>query len=168
MRFTAIVDGAAVEGTLEKTGAEGVVEARIGGRSYRIEVLAVEPFVYWLRLGDRSIEAAVSAAEVVLEGRRFNVEVLDARSAALRARVGAASGGGAGSPLSEVRAPMPGRIVRTLAAPGDAVEAGRGLVVMEAMKMQNEIRAPRAGTVKSIAVREGARVPAGALLATLE
>jgi biotin carboxyl carrier protein len=63
---------------------------------------------------------------------------------------------------------MPGRIVRVLAVQGDEVEAGQGIVVVEAMKMQNEMKAPRAGRVTSIAVKVGDSVNAGALLATVE
>ena len=70
--------------------------------------------------------------------------------------------------LQTVVAPMPGKIVRVLIAPGDAVETGQGLIVVEAMKMQNEIKATRAGRVLSVAVKEGATVSAGEILATIE
>ena len=60
--------------------------------------------------------------------------------------------------------PMPGRVVRVLSAVGNDVAAGQGLAVIEAMKMENEIRAPRAGRVQEVAVREGQAVEAGALL----
>jgi biotin carboxyl carrier protein len=70
--------------------------------------------------------------------------------------------------LAEVRAPMPGRIVKLLAAPGQEVAAGQGLVVMEAMKMENELRSPRAGRVKDLHVRELQTVDTGALLAVVE
>ena len=63
--------------------------------------------------------------------------------------------------------PMPGRVVRVLAAAGADVAAGQGLVVVEAMKMENELRAPRAGRVAEVAVREGQAVDAGALLAVI-
>jgi biotin carboxyl carrier protein len=62
---------------------------------------------------------------------------------------------------------MPGRIVRVLVQPGEAVRAGQGLIVVEAMKMENELRAPRAGTVAEIRVREGASVEADAVLVVL-
>jgi biotin carboxyl carrier protein len=80
-----------------------------------------------------------------------------------RAR-GAAGGHGSGRLL----APMPGKVVRVLVAAGDEVEARQGLVVVEAMKMENELRAGRAGRVREIAVVEGASVEAGALLVVLE
>jgi biotin carboxyl carrier protein len=63
---------------------------------------------------------------------------------------------------------MPGKVVRVLVAVGDAVEAGQGVVVVEAMKMQNELKAPRAGTVIAMAAGIGATVTAGEVLATIE
>jgi biotin carboxyl carrier protein len=66
-----------------------------------------------------------------------------------------------------VTAPMPGRVVRVLVAPEASVEVGQGLVVVEAMKMENELRAPRAGRVEQVAVREGQAVEAGALLVVI-
>ena len=63
---------------------------------------------------------------------------------------------------------MPGKIVRVLARPGDEVEAGAGVVVVEAMKMQNEIKSPKKGTIQKILVAEGAAVNAGDVLAIVE
>ena len=63
---------------------------------------------------------------------------------------------------------MPGKVVRVLVAPGDQVEAGQGLVVVEAMKMQNEMKASLAGRVATVPAREGATVAAGEVLATIE
>ena len=67
-----------------------------------------------------------------------------------------------------VAAPMPGRVVKVLVSAGDAVAAGQGLVVIEAMKMENELRAPRAGTVKSVSVAAGAPVEAGSVVVVIE
>ncbi|MGB2714541.1 MAG: biotin/lipoyl-containing protein [Vicinamibacterales bacterium] len=67
-----------------------------------------------------------------------------------------------------VTAPMPGRVLRVLVAAGDAVSAGQGLVVVEAMKMENELRAPRAGRVKDVSVSAGASVDAGRVLVVIE
>lgn len=64
-------------------------------------------------------------------------------------------------------APMPGRVVKVLVSPGDAVQARQGLVVVEAMKMENELRAPRAGTVAEVRVREGAPVEANIVLVVI-
>jgi biotin carboxyl carrier protein len=67
-----------------------------------------------------------------------------------------------------VRSPMPGKIVKVLVRPGDEVKAGQGVVVVEAMKMENELRAPRDGRVKEVSAREGHAVESGETLATLE
>ncbi len=75
--------------------------------------------------------------------------------------------GGPGGPV-KVTSPMPGKIVRVLVSPGDEVGPGQGLAVIEAMKMENELRAPRQGRVASVHVQEGALVEAGRLLAVLE
>jgi biotin carboxyl carrier protein len=64
----------------------------------------------------------------------------------------------------QIVAPMPGKIVRVLVIAGDRVEAGQGLLVVEAMKMQNEIRSPKSGTVESVQVEEGQAVNAGEVL----
>jgi biotin carboxyl carrier protein len=89
----------------------------------------------------------------VVDGRRFR-------------RAGTAEVTGVGE--TRVLAPMPGRVLRVLVAPGDEVTARQGLVVVEAMKMENDIGAPRAGRVKEIAVAEGQAVESGRLLAVLE
>lgn len=84
-----------------------------------------------------------------------------------RRAAGAAAGDGAGG-ASRLTAPMPGKVVRVLAAPGERVEAGQPLVVVEAMKMENELTAPRAGVVTEVPVTEGMSVEAGRLLAAVE
>jgi biotin carboxyl carrier protein len=100
-----------------------------------------------------------------VDGYRFEAEALDERTRAIR-DVSAAIVGPAGP--APVRAPMPGLIVRVNVKVGDIVEAGQGLVVMEAMKMENELRATVAGTVRSVDVAPGTAVEKGALLVALE
>lgn len=100
-----------------------------------------------------------------LDGHRFDVEALDERTRAIRDRAGITAGPTGPAPLL---APMPGLIVRVHAQVGDAVQAGQGLVVMEAMKMENELRAQSAGRVKAVLVAPGAVVEKGAMLIELE
>ncbi|MGH7604011.1 MAG: biotin/lipoyl-containing protein [Gemmatimonadaceae bacterium] len=100
-----------------------------------------------------------------IDGYRFEVEALDDRTRAIRALSAATAGPSGPAPI---KAPMPGLIVRINVKPGDTVEAGQGVVVMEAMKMENELRATSAGTVKSVEVAPGAAVEKGALLVALE
>ena len=96
-----------------------------------------------------------------VDGFRFDGEALDERTRAIR-DITADSRKGSG-PIS-LGAPMPGLIVRVNVAPGDAVQAGQGLIVMEAMKMENELRASVAGTVKNVLVEPGKAVEKGTLL----
>ena len=100
-----------------------------------------------------------------LDGYRFEVEALDERTHTIRAMSAAAAGPTGPAPLV---APMPGLIVRVHVSVGDQVQAGQALVVMEAMKMENELRATAAGTVKQVHAAPGAAVEKGALLIALE
>ena len=106
---------------------------------------------------------AAGALGVHVNGRQLAVAISE--SGRSRRRGGAAAHGI--GPL-RLTAPMPGKVVRVLVAPGDAVEAGQGLVVVEAMKMENELRAAKAGRVVSVSVTEGQSVDAGAVLAVVE
>jgi pyruvate carboxylase subunit B len=100
-----------------------------------------------------------------VDGHRFDVEALDERTSAIRelSKLSAAASGPA--PLV---APMPGLIVRINAKAGDKVAQGQGLVVMEAMKMENELRASAAGTVKKVVVAPGTAVEKGTVLIEME
>jgi len=100
-----------------------------------------------------------------LDGFRFEVEALDERARTIRELSGNTAAPSGPAPLL---APMPGLIVRVNVAVGDVVQAGQGLVVMEAMKMENELRAVSAGSVKRVAVAPGTAVEKGALLLELE
>jgi biotin carboxyl carrier protein len=100
-----------------------------------------------------------------VDGYRFEIEALDERTRAIRDTTAATAAPTGPAP---VRAPMPGLIVRVNVRVGDMVEAGQGVVVMEAMKMENELRATAAGRVKSIEVAPGAAVEKGTLLVALE
>jgi acetyl/propionyl-CoA carboxylase alpha subunit len=100
-----------------------------------------------------------------VDGYRFDVEALDERTRSIR-DLSAANAAPLGP--APVLAPMPGLIVRVNVAPGDEVEAGQGVIVMEAMKMENELRATSSGKVKSVEVSPGTAVEKGALLVALE
>ena len=100
-----------------------------------------------------------------IDGYRFEAEALDERRRALRDLSGANAGPSGPAPIV---APMPGLIVRVTVAPGDTVEAGQGVVVMEAMKMENELRATGPGKVRSVEVAPGVAVEKGMLLVSLE
>ncbi|MBZ5567781.1 MAG: acetyl-CoA carboxylase biotin carboxyl carrier protein subunit [Acidobacteriia bacterium] len=98
-----------------------------------------------------------------VKNSRFAVEVRDPRS--LRSRKAAAA---SGEGPQKLLAPMPGKVVRVILAAGSEVEAGQAVLVVEAMKMQNELKSPKKGTVKQVMVAEGASVTAGEVLAIVE
>jgi acetyl/propionyl-CoA carboxylase alpha subunit len=100
-----------------------------------------------------------------IDGYRFDVEALDERTRTIRDMTAASTRVTGPAPLV---APMPGLIVRVDAREGDQVQAGQSLVVMEAMKMENQLRAPSSGTVKVVHVTAGMAVEKGAVLVELE
>ena len=123
------------------------------------------------------VETGDHFASLIVDGRSHEVGV-EKRPGGYRVHgrhdtvtVALSEGAAAGAPRrgpaagpARLTAPMPGRVVRVLATVGSDVEAGEGLVVIEAMKMENELKAPRTGQVREVAVQEGQAVDAGALL----
>jgi pyruvate carboxylase subunit B len=105
------------------------------------------------------------AYQLWLDGHVYDVEALDERARAIRDLSAAAAGPAGPAPLV---APMPGLIVRIAVAEGDTVHAGQGLIVMEAMKMENELRAPGNGTVRRVTVAPGTAVEKGTILIELD
>jgi biotin carboxyl carrier protein len=127
--------------------AHDAVSLLIDGRSYDVELDEV---------GDE--------VQVLVNGQLLVVDVADER--ALRLRAGAAGFTVTGKVT--LTAPMPGKVVRVLVAPGAVVTEGQGLLVVEAMKMENELKSPKAGTVVEVFAREGSAVEANAKLLTVE
>ena len=114
-----------------------------------------------------ALEGGITRREVLVDGFRFEVDAESERIAALRERAtrGRAASGH-GGPL-EVKAIIPGKVVSISVKPGDAVTAGQQLLVVEAMKMQNELRAPRDGTISRVGVAQGANIDVGDLLVVI-
>jgi len=98
---------------------------------------------------------------IVFGDQRVDVQALDERARAVRS-LRAATGGPVG--IEPIRAPMPGLVSRVLVSPGEEVKAGTRLIVMEAMKMENELRAKAAGRVKAVPVQPGTAVEKGTVL----
>lgn len=144
----------------------GAVGVSIDGVKVDAEVERVSGGVT-LRLGGRVYDIAVGGNPEALQvgaGRaRAIAEVVSERTRARRARSGAGATG-----EKELRAPMPGRVVKVLVAAGEAVDAGAPCVVVEAMKMENELRAPTSGTVAAVHVSAGQSVEGQALLVTFQ
>jgi len=145
---------------------------RVDGAAVAARLLPIDDTpVQIVTIGDEVHRAIVRRAaargqySVWLDGYRFEVEALDERTRAIRALSRAAASAQGPAPLT---APMPGLVVRVNASVGDRVRAGQGLVVMEAMKMENELRAQAAGTVRKVLVGPGTAVEKGAVLIELE
>lgn len=123
---------------------------------------------YLVTMANQVYECAVrktgeGAMEITIGGEVFNAHVSDPRALPT---VGSASGAASGR--ARITAPMPGKIVRVLVEQGAEVVAGDGLLVVEAMKMQNEIKAPKSGVVIELHVEQGATVAAGDVLVIVE
>ena len=140
-------------GTSAEYTVAGAIEA-----SGQASLLSISPGVYSVLLGTKSINVYVSKGEgqyeASSEGRRLFLSVADKRDRPEKQSSDAGSG-----PV-EVRAQMPGKIISLLVEPGTEVEAGQSLLVIEAMKMQNELKSPKSGTVSKVLVSEGETVPA--------
>ncbi len=169
MKLLTSVEGRTGVLSLQRNGERCIFtyEAANGGRIEReASVLEVEPGIYSVLIDGLSYEVKVvtgrSGYYVDLDGERSVVEVQDPRNASRRGAAGVRDG------RQNISAPMPGRVVRVLVAEGAEVEAGVGLVVVEAMKMQNEMKAPKSGRVVSVKAREGDTVAAGEVLVTIE
>jgi biotin carboxyl carrier protein len=165
MKYTAIVEGERIDLELRRSVGDAL-EAEIGGRKWVLEAKNVEPGVYWFNWNNRSIEVAVvpngEGYVVSIGGRNIPVEILDARAALRKAAQHSHAG------TVELKAPMPGKVVKVLVKEGAEVQANQGILVIEAMKMQNEIKTPKNGVVKRIGVKEAAAVNAGDVLAIVE
>jgi len=167
MQYKALILGETVDVTFERTTTG--IEAAVGGRKYSLEVSPVKPGVFLLHWDSRIIEVSVlqegnsSVSTVSIEAQRLSVELLDGRRLLQRMVRNSDRGG-----TSEIRSPMPGKIVRVLLTVGADVVAGQGIVVMEAMKMQNEMKSSMSGRIRKIEVVEGGTVRSGDLIAVVE
>jgi biotin carboxyl carrier protein len=128
----------------------------------RGDFVEVEYGVYSVIIGLSSWEIRVSRDEVTIAGHGFHFEIEDPRQWKRSGHAANAHG------RTSITAAMPGKIVRILVASGDEVVAGQGILIVEAMKMQNELKSPRDGRVTAIEVAENDSINAGAVLATIE
>ena len=120
-------------------------------------------------IGDRTADGSGRERyEVIVNGWRFEVTVESAARALLRERAESGGGGARSAGTAQVRAQIPGRIVSVFVSEGDEVDAGARLLSLEAMKMENEVRAPRAGRIGRVGVAAGQRVELGDELVVIE
>jgi biotin carboxyl carrier protein len=154
---------------VELTAVNGSWRCRLadaGGAMQELEIDAQLSAgdVLSLLVSGRSYEVRrdTQSSEIIIQGQHFPVEVRDLRSLRGRRRGAAGLQG-----PKKLTAPMPGKIVRVLVSERAEVEAGQGIVVVEAMKMQNELKSPKKGVVTKLLVSEGAAVNAGDALAVI-
>jgi biotin carboxyl carrier protein len=166
MKYVVSVNGKRL--TIARDGAGVTVGADTMHAS--LDEVALTP-VRLVRIGDQVHRVVVRERKgrgeytLWIDGFSYVVEALDERTRAIRDLSAASARPARPAPLV---APMPGLVVRVLAEPGQSVGAGQGLVVMEAMKMENELRAPAAGTVRAVRVTPGTAVEKGAVLVELD
>ena len=144
----------------------------LDGESFSADALEVQPGVYSILIDGNSFLVRIDAATdlsgagdgytVHVDGVVLRVSVADPRKRRRGGSQLAAEG------RQVIKAPMPGKVVQVLVSEGDTVEAGQGLVVVEAMKMQNEVKSPKAGSVQKVAAQPGQAVNAGETLVIVE
>jgi biotin carboxyl carrier protein len=150
--------------TVEISRVDGQLRFALDGSPLEADAIEIAPGIYSILIAGQSFEARVDssggALRVNVAGREYAAEISDPRQRK-RYRGGAIEAEG----RQQVIAPMPGKVIRLLVAEGDVVETGKGLVVIEAMKMQNEVRSPKSGTIERMLVTEGQAVNSGDVLA---
>jgi biotin carboxyl carrier protein len=167
MIYDVTIDGTTFRLDLNLDRATGRWRCLVDGREVELDAVLPQPDVLSIRIEGKAWqirrERLASTLQIWVGDRSYGAEVSDPRS--LRNRK---ARGDAGKGPRHLVAPMPGKVVRFLVEENSPVEAGQGVVVVEAMKMQNEIKSPKKGIVLKLSVSEGAAVNAGDVLAIVE
>ena len=162
MRFRILVDGEPHE--IEIDGTPPRITVRVDGAAYRARVSGSSDG-FQVHVGSGKHQVVIRGNRVFVDGQPHEV----AAEATASVEEGLTSEGRAGAgAVLEIRPPMPGRVVKVRVAAGDRVKRGQTLMVLEAMKMQNEIPAPEDAVVRSVSVREGESIPGDRVIAVLE
>ncbi len=166
MNYELTINGARHKVEFTAPGRDSTqVRCLIDGRAVEAAAIRISPSCYSILLEGRVFEVTIDdhSGSLLLRahGREFSVEIFDPRSWRRAHRAGVELEG-----RQQLVAPMPGKIVRVLVKTGEQVTAGQGLLVIEAMKMQNEVRSPKSGVVEKLAP-EGRTVNAGEVLAVV-
>ena len=166
MGYIAIINDEEVAVSVDNDGS-GRTVVTVGDREVTADVYWTQSDLVSLIIDGRSYQVDIHSEKdshnILVEGERFEFDLFDERQALLKSSAALGTEG-----VQEIKASMPGRIVKLLVAEGEEVQDGDGLLVVEAMKMENEIKSPKVGVVKKIAVKEGANVEAGELLIVVE
>ena len=169
-RYTVSSNGARHGVTVDEV-AGGRMRVTVDEETIELDLEQVASREYHVLLGDRSliflVDGDLPKLEVHHDGAVLGVDLLDERQQSRMAATGAGARRRADGKVS-IKAPMPGKVVKRLVQEGEQVAAGQGVIVVEAMKMENELRTSVGGTVRSIRVAEGANVEAGECLVVIE
>jgi biotin carboxyl carrier protein len=168
MKLHAEIDGEIRDVEIRRDGEK--VFASVDGREYELDVSEPELGVFLLKYNGQVFQASTSPEagssdeiDITVKGNEFAVRIVDPK------RLRSSGGDHAhGEGLAEIKTAMPGKIVRILATAGTEVKKGDGVIVVEAMKMQNEMKSPKDGVVKELKVSETDTVNAGQVLAIIE
>lgn len=162
MKYTTIINNKHFEVEILKDG-----NVLVNGKPHEVDFLGLEETLYSIIQNSQSYEIAIEEErgkyELQLGGRLYEATVLDQRALLMAQRKGGLIAGG-----GEVASPMPGLIVEVLVKIGDEVTQGQTVVILESMKMQNELKAPRNGIVQKVNCEAGQTVDKGNLLITIE
>jgi biotin carboxyl carrier protein len=165
MTYEVLIDGKSHRLELNRT--EDGWDCALDGKSIHLDAVIARPDVLSILIDGKAYEVKRERSAVDMHlwvgPARYSVELRDPRSLRSRKGTGADAQG-----ARKLLAPMPGKVVRVLAAQGTTVEAGQGVLVVEAMKMQNELKSPKKGIVQRVLAAEGAAVNAGDVLAIVE
>ena len=152
--------------TIEIAKTDAGQHISIDGKPALADARPIAPGIYSILIEGRSFEALVETfgdeLRVSIAQEEFALRIADPRKWKKGASAGHSTDG-----RQAVTAPMPGRVVRVLVKPGDAINSGQGIAVVEAMKMQNEVRSPKTGSVERVLVKEGQTVNAGDTIAVI-
>lgn len=163
MRYVTVINGKRFEIDITQDG--GLL---VNGEPRTVDFLSLGPALYSVVMDNQSYELVIEEREgdyeVMLRGHLYTGEVLDERAQLLASRRGGLT---AETGEISIKSPMPGLIVAVAVNEGDAVKPGQTVVILESMKMQNELKAPREGTVQRISVQTGQSVEQGKLLVTI-
>jgi biotin carboxyl carrier protein len=147
----------------------GIFRVTLGDRDYRVDCLEPQPNLFSLLIDGRSFEVDVDVEDasdryaVVIQGDHFDIEMMEEKKKKLAMKLTRGASG-----RQNLKSPMAGNVRQVLAQPGDRVAPGQVLLILEAMKMENEIKSPIEGIVSSMTARSGTAVAAGDPLCIVE
>lgn len=166
MKLNAVIENEKYEVEFTRDGDS--ITASVDGRVYQIEVTEPEPNVLLFKNEHKISEITVLKAKDGVSNVRVGTDEFEIKLIDPKRLRGSESGSAGVDGLAEIRTAMPGKVVRVIASVGDTVLKGDGIIVVEAMKMQNELKATKDGVVTEIRFAEGSTVNSGDVLALIE